>query len=651
MIEDKIQKKPSITAGLTVRELAKAKQLSPRFLRDLGVEDCDYRNSPAVKIPYNESTIRYRLRLKGDRFRWKKGSEVCLYGLERLEDEDAEKDEIVLVEGESDSWTLWHHGFTALGIPGASNFKDERDGKHLERYKKIYVVQEPDNGGDSLRMTLAESSIRDRLHIIKLDGFKDVSELHMAGPDDFVKKFKSAMKKAKQLTEEQIAVGKEIDPVISQMNKKHAVVPLGGKCTILNEIFDPAFNRPGISFSSLTDIKNFHAHEKVYDPALGKEVNKAAYWFSHPDRRQYDGIVFAPPEVITAPDKAAGKTSNGYYNLWKGWEVKPREGDCKYFLRHIRSNISNGDKQIYEYILNWLADLFQHPGKKPGVAIVMRGQQGTGKSLFATQILRIVGHYGLHVSQMKRLAGSFNSHLKDALLVFADEAVWGGDKAAEGTLKALVTEDQIAIEPKGFDSYMVKNFVRLIMASNNSWACPAGLEERRFFVIDVSAAKAQDSGYFKRIIDEMDSGGREALLHDLLNRDIKGVDLRNFPKTAALLEQKRLSMSPVEKFWFEILTKGALDREYGDWDDGRVKKDDLHDYYIEFAGKAGKQHRETSTELGMGLRKLVPNLSTPRQMKNREYQSFYQFPPLKECRALFEKRIKQEIEWPGDDEE
>jgi hypothetical protein len=31
----------------------------------------------------------------------------------------------VLVEGERDCHTLWHHGVEALGISGASNFKEE----------------------------------------------------------------------------------------------------------------------------------------------------------------------------------------------------------------------------------------------------------------------------------------------------------------------------------------------------------------------------------------------------------------------------------------------------------------------------------------------------------------------------------------------
>jgi hypothetical protein len=62
----------------------------------------------------------------------------------------------------------------------------------------------------------------------------------------------------------------------------------------------------------------------------------------------------------------------------------------------------------------------------------------------------------------------------------------------------------------------VKNFIRLIVASNNDWVVPAGLEERRFFVLDISDKYMQNHEYFKKLFDQMDNGGREAMLHDLL---------------------------------------------------------------------------------------------------------------------------------------
>ena len=127
--------------------------------------------------------------------------------------------------------------------------------------------------------------------------------------------------------------------------------------------------------------------------------------------------------------------------------------------------------------------------------------------------------------------------MKDSLLVFCDEGFWAGDKSAEGILKSLVTEDHLVIEPKNKNPFTIKNNVRLIIASNNNWVIPAGLEERRFFVLDVSNKHMQDHGYFQPIFEQMDSGGREAMLYDLLRYDYSEINLKEIPRTAALLDQ------------------------------------------------------------------------------------------------------------------
>jgi predicted component of type VI protein secretion system len=80
-----------------------------------------------------------------------------------------------------------------------------------------------------------------------------------------------------------------------------------------------------------------------------------------------------------------------------------------------------------------------------------------------------------------------------------------------------------------------------------------GLEERRFFVLDISDKHMQDHEYFGRLVSQMNNGGREGMLHDLLQYDFSGIDLRRFPRTEALMDQVVNSMSPVEKFWYDRL--------------------------------------------------------------------------------------------------
>jgi Family of unknown function (DUF5906) len=99
---------------------------------------------------------------------------------------------------------------------------------------------------------------------------------------------------------------------------------------------------------------------------------------------------------------------------------------------------------------------------------------------------RIFGQHAVHISSADHLAGRFNAHLRDACLLFADESYWPGDKRAEGTLKRLITEPDLLIEPKGRDAVTARNMLHVMMASNEDWIVPAGEHERRFAVFDVS---------------------------------------------------------------------------------------------------------------------------------------------------------------------
>ncbi len=101
----------------------------------------------------------------------------------------------MLVEGESDTQTLWFHGIPALGIPGAETWKD-RWAEHLEGIERVYVVVEPDEGGQTLKEMLLVSHVRDRLHLVDLGEFEDASGLYLADRENFKERFTAALKAA-----------------------------------------------------------------------------------------------------------------------------------------------------------------------------------------------------------------------------------------------------------------------------------------------------------------------------------------------------------------------------------------------------------------------------------------------------------------------
>jgi hypothetical protein len=161
-----------------------------------------YDRAPAVRIPYRDAAgtdaaVRFRVALQkspdgGDRFKWKSGAKVCLYGRDRLALARA-RDYVVLVEGESDCHTLWVQGEPAVGIPGATNWRDDRDAPELDGIGTIYAVEEPDQGGATLTTRLAASPIRDRVKLVRLGEHKDPSGLYLADPERFADQWQAAL--------------------------------------------------------------------------------------------------------------------------------------------------------------------------------------------------------------------------------------------------------------------------------------------------------------------------------------------------------------------------------------------------------------------------------------------------------------------------
>jgi hypothetical protein len=184
--------------GITLERYAEAKHLPVGFLKALGLQDCTYLGSPGIRIPYFDETerevaIRFRIALEksekaDNRFRWKSGAKPTLYGLWRLPSFKT-SDYVVLVEGESDCHTLWHHGIPALGIPGAGSWDENRYSPFLDKFPVIYVVIEPDKGGEEVKRWLSISRIRGCVRLVTLGEYKDPSALFLADPEQFKKKW------------------------------------------------------------------------------------------------------------------------------------------------------------------------------------------------------------------------------------------------------------------------------------------------------------------------------------------------------------------------------------------------------------------------------------------------------------------------------
>jgi hypothetical protein len=197
------------STGLTLAQLAEAKQLPVDFLKTFGVYETRSGGMPAVGIPYyskdgSELAVQLRLSLTGDRFRWAHGGPDVLYGLSKLPTILA-MGYVIIAEGSSDVWAGWFHTFPVLGVPSAPVWKAEWAGLFPDTLK-VFVWCEGDKASWQL-IDRVTADIPETL-VLMPESVKDLGELHLAHSTDSkaikaaVAQLVAAAKPAAELSEE-----------------------------------------------------------------------------------------------------------------------------------------------------------------------------------------------------------------------------------------------------------------------------------------------------------------------------------------------------------------------------------------------------------------------------------------------------------------
>jgi hypothetical protein len=258
------------------------------------------------------------------------------------------------------------------------------------------------------------------------------------------------------------------------------------------------------------------------------------------------------------------------------------------------------------------------------------------------------------LSERDQIVGKFNGHLGSCLLLQAEEAIWAGDHRATNKLKDLITNDEMELEYKGKEPIRVNNYIRFLVTSNDAHPIMAQLGERRWATFKISDAHKNDHPYFAAIDEEMNNGGYETLLCWLLNLDISGINLRQILHTEILIEQKLASMSREEEWWYAILRSGILPGdEYGC---GHTPFGYLYANYVERSRAAGGHYRSLETQLGIFLKRHVPELrridrcvSLSRYERGDytrwDFRGVCELPSLQACRNAFANKCPGLPNW------
>jgi hypothetical protein len=215
-------------------------------------------------------------------------------------------------------------------------------------------------------------------------------------------------------------------------------------------------------------------------------------------------------------------------NTWRPSSLVPLKGataaDARVWLDHAERLIP--EERERRRVLDRMAWALQNPGRKINSALVLVGDQETGKDTFLVPFWRAIGEHNHTVVPGESLGGSFNGYLETAWVLIS-EMPSARRRDVYESIKGLLTTppDTIRINRKGLEEYEIPNIVNVWITSNHEGAMALAEDDRRVEVIGTKAAGPlgdEDAValYYGMLHRWSQPGGCEAVAGFLLARDV-----------------------------------------------------------------------------------------------------------------------------------
>ena len=300
----------------------------------------------------------------------------------------------------------------------------------------------------------------------------------------------------------------------------------------------------------LITLSNFH---KLYShlsiPPSEKMIQRrlpfVSEWERDPSMRVYDKLDILPPP-LTCPDYV--------FNGWLDFPIKEVElqptADTSRIYKHF-DYVSNNDPLVKEYLLNWFAQMVQFPAHKSRVAILLQGEEGSGKSVISEKLMElIIGADKMIITcKVEQILGRFSDN-RGKLLTVLNEASGKDTFQLNELLKDYITAETIQVEKKGIDQVTSKAFDRLIVTTNNLNAIKVIPGNRRWLPIAVDNSIRNNKPYFIALYKDLeDPVVMRKFYEDLMTRDLSLWDaINDRPSTDLGNDMMEMNADPLDLF-------------------------------------------------------------------------------------------------------
>ena len=331
----------------------------------------------------------------------------------------------------------------------------------------------------------------------------------------------------------------------------------------------------------LTFYEIFQGKEIAYNKADFRDIvapfsinNQPFFdrWLKDDNRREFQSFVWKPviEDISNSID----------YNPFKGFSVEMEllEEDeidlsiVEEFNEKLILLLCGGEIPAQQYVIKYIAHMIQFPNKLPQSALLFKGQQGVGKDLLIDILQNILGIDMVHRDgKMENIAGTFNKSLKNKLIVQLNEVTGKDGHFNKELLKDLITVDRLNIREMRTDVEVVKNYLRLILFTNNMNAIDIPFDDRRYSVF--KTGDKQERTYYDKLHDiKNDRNSLKSIYMYFKNYDLGNFfpdDPKDKVKTLAYQQAQNSNRNPFFQFLRDFLEDEREEFIY-------VKKKNLH---------------------------------------------------------------------------
>ncbi len=207
-----------------------------------------------------------------------------------------------------------------------------------------------------------------------------------------------------------------------------------------------------------------------------------------------------PNELLQAVDEFTPFALSEFYykgNTWFRTSFIPTDYIMKKYtpvgepttILKLINNLANNKDAHFDWFINWIAGFFQTL-QKSQVALVLRGDQGSGKGLLFNYVLTpLFGDKHCIAIDNSNLESEFKNWIDEKLFLNLNEIAvdMKERRGVKNFLKQLITDPNVNIQTKFKDFKETRVYSNILITSNEVFPIEIEINDRRFTVFSTGA--------------------------------------------------------------------------------------------------------------------------------------------------------------------